>query len=194
MSNLVSHLNPRPVLNQLTIAETFGIHILEKNHLFCEIILAYDIPILQMIITTYSGLVLLIFMIRVTPYRIKRVAWMNIGPEVLLVLIHLVIFIFAGDDITLVMTDNQRKNVGWVVVGLCSTLVAYNAIFIFTEQVFTFWNLIKLMARAICKKKKPESNKQRKKSTLRHRERKRYRDAFINRLERIWKIHQEMTV
>ena len=99
-------------------------------------------------------------------------------------LIHLVIFIFAGDDITLMMTDSQRKNAGWVVVGLCSTFVAYNAIFVFTEQVFTFWNLIKLMARAICKKKKPESNKQRKKSTLRHRERKRYRDAFINRLER----------
>ena len=156
---------------------------LRKITYFCGIVLAYDIPILQMIITSCSGLVLLIFMIRVKPYRTKRDAWMNIGSEVLLVLIHLVIFIFAVDDMTMMMSHTQRKNVGWVVIVLCSTLVAYNAYVIFTEQLFAFWNLIKLMARVICKtKKKAENNKPMEISTLPHKKKIRYRDALINRL------------
>ena len=159
---------------------------LRKITYFCGIVLAYDIPILQMIITSCSGLVLLIFMIRVKPYRNKRDAWMNVGSEVLLVLIHLVIFIFAGDDITFVMTDNQRKNIGWAVIALCSTLVAYNVFFIFVEQAIMLWSGLKLIARVVCKKKKkqPENRIPRKKSAMRQRKIISNRDALIINLER----------
>ena len=127
---------------------------LRKITYFSGIVLAYDIPILQMLITCCSGLVLLIFMIKVKPYRFKRDAWMNVGSELLMVMIHLVIFVFAGDDLTLKLTDTQRKNVGWVVIILCCLLVAYNALFIFAQQVLLFWRGLKLLMNLLCKKKK----------------------------------------
>ena len=131
---------------------------LRKLAYFSGIVLAYDIPILQMLITCCSGLVLLIFMIRVKPYKHKRDAWMNIGSEAIMVMIHIVIFLFAGDDITLKMSDTQRKTVGWVVIFLCCLLVAYNAFFIFIQQVLAFWRAIKFIALVLKKKKKVEDN------------------------------------
>ena len=133
---------------------------LRKMTYFSGIVLAYDIPILQMLITCCSGLVLLVFMIRVKPYRNKRDAWMNVGSEVIMVMIHLVIFLFAGDDITLKMSDTQRKNVGWVVIILCCLLVAYNAFFIFIQQVLAFWKGLKLIYFLYKKKKKAKTNKE----------------------------------
>ena len=132
---------------------------LRKLTYFSGIVLAYDIPILQMLISCCSGLVLLIFMIRVKPYRHKRDAWMNIGSEAILVMIHLVIFLFAGDDITLTMSDTQRKTIGWVIIILCCLLVAYNAIFIFAQQVLAAWKVMKLVCGMCNKKKKPENKK-----------------------------------
>ena len=126
---------------------------LRKIAHFVGIVLAYDIPVLQMIITSCSGLFLLIFMIWIKPYAQKRDAWLNVGSEVILVLIHLTIFVFAGDDITLKMSDEQRKNVGWVVVGLCSLLVAYNAYFIVVQQITSIWEFIKYVRQVLKKKK-----------------------------------------
>ena len=131
---------------------------LRKMAYFSGIVLAYDIPILQMLISCCSGLVLLVFMIKVKPYRNKRDAWMNMGSEVIMVMIHLVIFLFAGDDITQKMSDTQRKNVGWVVIILCCLLVAYNAFFIFTQQVLALWKGLKLLIHVLCKKKKKEED------------------------------------
>ena len=131
---------------------------LRKLTYFSGIVLAYDIPILQMLISCCSGLVLLIFMIRVKPYRHKRDAWMNIGSEAILVMIHLVIFLFAGDDITLTMSDTQRKTIGWVIIILCCLLVAYNAIFIFAQQVLAAWKVMKLVC-GMCNKKKKSEDK-----------------------------------
>ena len=127
---------------------------LRKLVYFSGIVFAYDIPILQMLITCCSGLVLLIFMIKVKPFRTKRDAWMNIGTEVFMVMIHIVIFVFAGDDITLKLTDTQRKNVGWALIALCCAMVAYNVIFIFVQQVLAFWSFGQLVMHSICKKKK----------------------------------------
>ena len=132
---------------------------LRKITYFSGIVLAYDIPILQMVITCCSGLVLLIFMIKVKPYSNKRDAWMNIGSELLMVLIHLVIFVLAGDNMTQKMSDTQRKNVGWVVIILCCLLVAYNALFIFIEQVLAFWKGLKWLFHFLCKQKKKTSTK-----------------------------------
>ena len=134
---------------------------LRKLTYFSGIVLAYDIPILQMLITCCSGIVLLIFMLKVKPYRQKRDVWMNVGSEVLMVIIHLVIFIFAGDDITQTLTDTQRKNLGWVVIALCSLLVVYNALFIFIQQVIAFWTGLKFLARVLCKKDKSPEVKRR---------------------------------
>ena len=140
---------------------------LRKMAYFSGIVLAYDIPLLQMLITCCSGLVLLIFMIKVKPFRTKSDAWMNVGSEVFLVLIHLVIFVFAGDDITLKLTDNQRKNVGWVVIFLCSLMIVYNALFIFAQQMVAFWNIFKLIVRVICKKSKAQEKSSKTKKNYR---------------------------
>ena len=130
---------------------------LRKLVYFSGIVFAYDIPILQMLITCCSGLALLISMIKVKPFRTKRDAWMNIGTEVFMVMIHIVIFVFAGDDITLKLTDTQRKNVGWAVIFLCCAMVAYNAIFIFVQQVLALWSFGQLVMHTICKKKKEKT-------------------------------------
>ena len=127
---------------------------LRKIAYFSAIVFAYDIPILQMTITCGSGIVLLVFMIKIKPYRNKTDAWMNIGSEVFMIIIHLVIFVFAGDDITLKLTDDQRKSVGWAVIVLCCTMVAYMTFFIFVQQVLALWSFGKMVVRAVCKKKK----------------------------------------
>ena len=132
---------------------------LRKIAYFSGIVLAYYTPLLQLTITCGSGLALFICMIVVKPFRNKRDAWMNAGSEAVLVVIHIVIFILAGDDITLKMTDTQRKNVGWVVIFLCCLLVAYNTVFIFVAQVASFWRGFKLLAQVVCKKKKIDINK-----------------------------------
>ena len=88
---------------------------------------------------------------------------MNIGSELLMVLIHLVIFLFAGDDMTQRMSDTQRKNVGWVVIILCGLLVAYNALFIFAQQVLAFWKGLKLLINFLCKRKQKKKAKTKRK-------------------------------
>ena len=96
-------------------------------------------------------------MIRVKPFRTKRDAWMNIGTEVFMMMVHIVIFVVAGDDITLKLTDTQRKNVGWALIALCCAMVGYNVIFIFVQQVLALWSFGQIVIHTLCKKKKEKA-------------------------------------
>ena len=143
---------------------------LRKIAYFVGIVLAYDIALLQMTITCCSGLILLICLIKFKPYDKSRDAWMNVGTEVMIFIIHMVIFIFAGDDIAQRMSIDQRKTVGWVVIGLCSTLVVYNALFVFALQIMQiveFFKKIKLfLSKKKAKSQKSQNNSIQEKSNI----------------------------
>ena len=44
-------------------------------------------------------------MIKFKPYLSKSDVWLNVGSEVTLAIIHITVFVFAGDDITQKMSD-----------------------------------------------------------------------------------------
>ena len=111
------------------------------------LVFAYDIPFLQIACTCGSGVIILICMWKFKPYEESRDAWLNIGSEIILLMAHLVIFVFAGDDIAQKLSDEQRKIVGWVIVGLCSLLVAYNFCFVLVEQIGQIRNFIMYLVR-----------------------------------------------
>ena len=100
-----------------------------------SLLFMYDIPLLQLTGTCGSGIIILIFMLKFKPYQTSRDAWLHVGSEIILLLIHLVIYVLAGDDIAEKLSDSQRKNVGWVIIGLCSLLVVYNCYFVLLEQI-----------------------------------------------------------
>ena len=118
---------------------------LRKMAYLSALVFMYDAPLLQVISTCSSGVIILIFMLKFRPYAQNRDTWLNIGSEIILVVIHLVILILAGDDITQKLSDNQRKNVGWLIVGLCSLLVVYNFYFVLVEQISQIRDFIRYL-------------------------------------------------
>ena len=126
---------------------------LRKMAYLSALLFMYDVPLLQLAGTCGSGVIMLIFMLKFKPYAQSRDAWLNVGSEIILLVIHLVIFILAGDDITQRLSDNQRKNVGWVIVGLCSLLVVYNCYFVLVEQIDQIRSFIRYLIRLRSSKK-----------------------------------------
>lgn len=122
-----------------------AIMFIRKMLYLSALVFAYDIPLLQVTCTAFSGLLIIICMVKFKPYEQGKDAWLNVGSEIILLLTHLVIFVLGVDDLTQMLSDNQRKYVGWAIVGLCSLLVIYNFYFVLVEQLSQFRNFTGLI-------------------------------------------------
>ena len=118
------------------------------------LVLAYNIPLLQIGILTLTGVKMVVLYGLIKPFREKSMAWLNVGSEIIMLLIHIVIYVFVGDDQTQKFGDELRIKLGWLIVALCSLLVVYNAAIVFFMQV--------LQIRDFCRKIRKKEQKSKK--------------------------------
>eukprot|EP00331_Platyophrya_macrostoma_P034254 CAMPEP_0176460976 /NCGR_PEP_ID=MMETSP0127-20121128/34352_1 /TAXON_ID=938130 /ORGANISM="Platyophrya macrostoma, Strain WH" /LENGTH=587 /DNA_ID=CAMNT_0017852525 /DNA_START=735 /DNA_END=2498 /DNA_ORIENTATION=+ len=116
------------------------------------LVVAYDVALLQLAISIVGDVVIIFLILKLKPYGDRRGYIQNIGTELLIFLAHLTITIYAGDDITNSLTDEQRKAVGWAVIGFSGALLAFNATFALIDQ-FNVMKGIFLSIAKYCKKK-----------------------------------------
>jgi len=130
--------------------------ILRRLALTLTLVFLHNYPYLEVFLLIFNCLIWTILLFKYLPYENKVNNIVNILSEILFVGIHIIILLFAHDDNINWLSETQKLDLGWIVIGCCGVVLALTLIASFVEQYYAFKNMILLLIKVIRGKKQKE--------------------------------------
>jgi len=138
--------------------------VLRRLAMILSLVFLHDYPYLEVFLLILNCVVWTVLLVKFLPYDNKINNVVNILSEILFVAIHVIIFLFAHDDHVDWLTDQEKLDLGWIIIGCCGVILVLTLIASFVQQFFVLKNLLKLFWQ-VMKGKKPNSGKKIKRKT-----------------------------
>jgi len=113
------------------------------------LVFLHDFPYLEISVLLASCIAWTVFLCQSLPYESKLNNVINIGSEIIFTGVHVLIFLLIHDDFTDWLTDEQRLNFGWGIMGCCGTILIASLISSFAQQFVALKKFIKLILQVI---------------------------------------------
>ena len=134
--------------------------LLRRLVLILALVFLHDYPYLEVIILILNCMIWLILLLKYLPYDKKMHNIVNIISELLFVLIHVLILLFAHDDNKGWLTEKKKLHLGWIIISCCGVILGLTFIVACIEQYFVIKDFIQLLMKFL-KGRKPSSSSQR---------------------------------
>jgi len=137
--------------------------VLRRLAMTLTLVFLHDYPYMEVLLLILNCVVWTVLLLNYTPYNNRINNVVNILSEILFVGIHIVIFLFAHDDSIDWLSEKEKLDLGWIVIGCCGVILALTLIASFVEQYYAFKSMILLLIKVI--KGKKQAPKMKRKSS-----------------------------
>jgi len=130
--------------------------LLRRLVLVSTLVFLHNSPYLEIIILLISCIGWTIFLCQYLPYGSKLNNVINIFSEIVFTGIHILILLLIHGDYTQWLTDPERLNLGWGIIGGCGMILIATLIPSFVEQYFCVkrvWGLVRMVVKGKEQKK-----------------------------------------
>jgi len=139
--------------------------ILKRLVLTLTLVFLHNYPYIEVFVLVLNCAIWTLLLVKFLPYNNKINNIVNILSEILFVAIHVIIFLFAHDDHVDWLTDQEKMDLGWVVIGCCGVILVLTLIASFVQQFFVVKRMIILLIKVIKGKKTDSGKKVKRKSS-----------------------------
>jgi len=142
--------------------------IIRRLVLTLAIVFLHDHPYVEVTILILNCVIWFGLLIKYFPYDNKLNNIVNIISELLFIVIHIVIFLFAHDDSKDWLSDQKKMDLGWIIISCCGVILGLILIASFIEQYLAAKNLIKLVLKFIKERKLSQKVKRKNSPQISH--------------------------
>ena len=132
------------------IAKYFNVFFLLRRLALClTLVFLHNYPYIEIFFLVINCLVWTVLLWRYLPYDTAINNVVNIVSEVCFVGIHIIIFLLIHDDFTDWLTDDERLNLGWGIIGGCASILVMTLVSSFVQQYFVLKKMIQLLIKVV---------------------------------------------
>lgn len=107
-------------------------------------------PHLQISVLCVLMLISIVHTLGFSPYSSRKDNIVNTITEILFGMIHVAIYVLLYDDHKRNLSDAQRLNIGWVIIGLCGTILIMSLVLNLIEQIKELKTRLKELKQLLC--------------------------------------------